>query len=139
MDSNHILIDNFESIPAVRFTRRENPIQNLGPNSNLNLNSDQERSILSKIDRILAKLSFLKSFSIKIIVFDQIWPIFDGIIDIRSILIDLLIDFISKKLDLIENRYRRFDQIVGIRIDDNSTIEIDGLEIRIDDDSIRGC
>ena len=37
-------------------------------------------------------------------IFDQIRPIFDGIINIRSILIDLLIDFISKKLNLIKNR-----------------------------------
>ena len=32
----------FDSIPAVRFTRRDDPIRNLGPNSNLNSNSDRD-------------------------------------------------------------------------------------------------
>ena len=37
--------------------------------------------------------------------------------------------------NLIKNRYRSFDQIVGIQMDDNSAIEIDSLEIRIDENS----
>ena len=47
------------------------------------------------------------------------------------------IDLIENRSILIENRYRRFDQIVEIRIDDNSTFE-SGFQIRFDDvDSIR--
>ena len=45
--------------------------------------------------------------------------------------------YIENRSILIENRYRRFDQIVEIRIDDNSTFE-SGFQIWFDDvDSIR--
>ena len=45
--------------------------------------------------------------------------------------------FIENRSLLYRIRYRRFDQIVAIRIDDNSTIEF-GFQIRFDDvDSIR--
>ena len=46
--------------------------------------------------------------------------------------------YIENRSIIYRIRYRRFDQIVGIRIDDNSTIEF-GFQIRFDDvDSIRG-
>ena len=46
--------------------------------------------------------------------------------------------YIENRLIYFENRYRRFNQIVGILIDDYSTIEF-GFQIRFEVvDSIRG-
>ena len=55
-DSNRVLIDVFDSIPAVRLLVATNPIRDLGPNSNLTSISDQKWSDLIEFEANLPNL-----------------------------------------------------------------------------------
>ena len=66
--SNRLLIDFCDSIPAVRFTRRDDPIRDLGPNSNLSSNLMENWSNLVGFGRICGQLTYFGRFLFK---FDQ--------------------------------------------------------------------
>ena len=62
--SNRLLIDFCDSNPAVRFTRRDDPIRNLGSNSNLTTRSRSEFE--SKFNDLLKMVKFDQKLSIYI-------------------------------------------------------------------------